>query len=403
MNEGAEAVFQSWKRSPDPAFSRPWPFRSAPRDDELLSSWFLRTAHALELKPYALAHMTWRSTPPLLTRDIDNMADPRIVGGMAVKTCTSVERAWATTLAAYEGYLTNHYVAGGRNAWVLPVGVRNRLRRRAGLQFCPACLAETGYYRRVWRLGFVTCCPAHACRLHDHCPGCGAALEPHRSRALHICARCGADLSRATIVPGSKRVLWLQRQALTTLRQGWGHLGKTDIGWSHIYFEALRIIAKALAVGQRAVALRLSVARRFGGDPSPFHFDSLREIELLDVAERDRLFDLAAAVVRGWPHRLVAACKDARVWRSWFIRDCDQPPFVIAQIADEYLTLGSYKPDAAEVAAAFTYLRHIQPSANKKALRRLVGDCQAVDKVFSQGIQNPVRRRSLKQNRTSDL
>lgn len=384
MIEAAERVFQSWRRSPDPAFSRPWPFCPAPRDDELLSSWFLRTAHGLELKPYALAHMTWHSTPPLLTRDIDNMADPRIVGGMAAKTRTSVGRAWATTLAAYDGNLTTHYLAGGRNAWILPVGVRHRMRRRAGLQFCPACLAEAGYFRRVWRLGFVTCCPTHACRLHDHCPGCGSTLEPHRSRALHICSHCGADLRRAPLILATKRVLWLQRQTLTTLRRGWGHLGKSKIGWSHIYFEVLRIVAKALAVGQRALALRLSVARRFGGDPSPFHFDNLREIELLDVAERYRLFELVAAVVREWPHRLVDACKDARVWRSWFIRDCDQPPFLIAQIADEHLTLGFYKPDAAEIAAALAYLRRARPSASKKALQRLVGDCQAVNEVFSQ-------------------
>lgn len=273
MREQAEAVCNSWKMSRDPTVSHPWAYRPSPYDDELLSSWFLRTAYGLELKPFALAHMTWSAHPPVLTRDIDNMADPRVVGGMAAKTCVPVERAWATTLAAYNGYLTNHYVAGGRNAWILPLGVRHRLRKRSGLQFCPVCLTDMPYFRRQWRLGFVTCCSAHECRLNDCCPDCGAALEPHRSAALHICARCKSDLRKAPSIPVKRRVLKLQQQTLQTLERGWGRLGATIFNWSHLYFEVLRIIAKLLAVGQRAGSLRHSVARRFGGDPAPFGFE----------------------------------------------------------------------------------------------------------------------------------
>jgi len=380
MIEAIRTVVELWKGSADPAVAKPWPFRPAPRDDELLSSWFLRVAHGLELKPFALAHMTWHSTPPLLTRDIDNMADARVVGGMAAKTGTDAERAWSTTLAAYDGYLTSHYLTGGRNAWILPVGVRHRLRKRAGLQFCPACLSETDYFRRIWRLGFVTCCPIHGYRLLDHCHACGATLEPHRSQALHVCARCEADLREAPVIPGGQRVLRLQRQALTTLQRGWGVLGKTHLAWSHLYFDALRIVAKALAVGQRSDTLRRLVARKFGGDPAPFEFDSLREIEMLDVSARYRLIDLVAAILQNWPWRLVETCQEARVWRSWLARDCD-PPFLISQILDEHLTQESYSPDTAEVAAALAHLQHLHVHPSKRELRRLVGDCDAIDEL----------------------
>ena len=226
MIEEVEAVFRAWKESPDLTKSRPWPFRPQPRPDELLSSWFLRAAYGLKLKPYTLAHMTWRSTPPLLTRDIDNLADPRVVGGMSAKADTPVQSAWETTLAAFDGRLVDNYAPGGRNSWILQLGVRHRIRALAGLQYCPICLGEAAYFKRAWRLGFVTSCPAHGVKLLDRCTSCGATVEPHRSPALWICARCGADLRGGQASKASRRVIELQMRATAVLARGWGHLGE---------------------------------------------------------------------------------------------------------------------------------------------------------------------------------
>jgi hypothetical protein len=377
-----ETVFQTWKQSLDPARSRPWPYCPAPRPDELLSSWFLRIAHGLRIKPYTLAHMTWRSTPPLLTRDIDNFADPRIVGVMAAKTLTPIERAWSTTLAAYDGSLVDHYVPGGRNDWVLQLGVRHRIRNLAGLQYCPGCLGEVGYFRRTWRLGFVTCCPAHARRLLDRCDSCGATLEPHRAPTLHVCSRCGCDLRQAIAPAASPRVLELQTRTLSILERGWGHLGTSIFNWSHLYFDSLRIIAKALAFGSRSEAFRKAVVRRYGGDPSPYPYAKGRSLEHLGVADRHRLMDLVAAVLKRWPDRLVETCKEARVWRSWLLRDELNPPYAVERVVADHLSLGFYQPSDAEITAALAYLRNTGTTVTREKLRRWVGDCQAVTAIF---------------------
>ncbi len=78
----------------------PWPFRGRPKTDELFSSWFLRAAHAMEIKPYALGHISWRSTPPPLTRDIDGSADERVLTVMSRATVTPMTECRRTLLSS---------------------------------------------------------------------------------------------------------------------------------------------------------------------------------------------------------------------------------------------------------------------------------------------------------------
>ena len=395
-----EAIFRSWKESPDPAKSRPWPYRPQPRPDELLSSWFLRIAHGLRLKPYTLAHTTWRSTPPLLTRDIDNFADPRVVGVMAVKADVTIKRAWETTLASFDGLLVERYVVGGRNPWVLSLGVRHRARNLAGLQYCPRCLEQSAYFRRAWRVGFVTCCPVHVLRLLDRCHACGATIEPHRSPALQTCSRCNADLRQGEPPEASRRVLELQTRALAVLSRGWGRLGASIFSWSHLYFETLRIVAKAIAYGSRSDALRRVVARRFGGDPSPFPG---RTLEHLGVADRYRLIDLVAPLLKEWPVRLTEACREARMWRSWIVHDEPCPPYVLASLIDEHLTVGSYKPSEDEIRAALRYMHSLDERVTKVGLRQLIGDCDAAALIFKEEAVERFARFATQARRWQDI
>lgn len=100
-----------------PGDYRPWPFRGRPKPDELFSSWFLRAAHAMMMKPYALGHISWHSTPPPLTRDIDGSADDRVVMVMARATVTPLARGRQTLLASYEGSLFEKHQPLGRTTY----------------------------------------------------------------------------------------------------------------------------------------------------------------------------------------------------------------------------------------------------------------------------------------------
>jgi len=71
------------------------------------------------------------------------------------------------------------------------------------LQFCPACLAEDAvpYFRRSWRLAFVTLCARHGRRLLDRCAACRAPLRFElislEAASLAVCYRCASDLRAA--------------------------------------------------------------------------------------------------------------------------------------------------------------------------------------------------------------
>ena len=59
---------------------------------------------------------------------------------------------------------------------------------------CVKCLAQSGYFRRVWDCSLVTACPIHECLLVDTCPKCNRRLKAIRNR-LSVCG-CGCDWSQ---------------------------------------------------------------------------------------------------------------------------------------------------------------------------------------------------------------
>lgn len=85
-------------------------------------------------------------------------------------------------------------------------------RRRAGpflnrtlafhLRYCPQCLAESLYYRLVWRFKLLQGCPHHGCRFLEVCPGCGEAIPLFSAPFdLSKCPHCKADLLHTEVRP----------------------------------------------------------------------------------------------------------------------------------------------------------------------------------------------------------
>lgn len=74
-------------------------------------------------------------------------------------------------------------------------------------KICPPCLKESAYYRRVWDLKLITCCPFHKCLLVDECPGCTKRIKWHRAT---VCScPCGFTLSDIRTTPVNNEVLSL--------------------------------------------------------------------------------------------------------------------------------------------------------------------------------------------------
>ena len=61
--------------------------------------------------------------------------------------------------------------------------------------FCPLCLKEEAYWRKLWSLHIYHACTKHGCRLLNSCSHCGSILGTKRS-CLYKCANCDFDLRR---------------------------------------------------------------------------------------------------------------------------------------------------------------------------------------------------------------
>lgn len=332
------------------------------------------------MKPYALGHIAWRSTPPPLTRDIDGIADDRILAILSASTLTPIEQCRATTLGSYEGVLFESHQPLSRTAWIMPLGVRARTRLSPGLQYCPACMERAPYYRRLWRVSWATTCVEHELRLLDRCSHCASILAPFRARGF-ACFSCGTALADGQRLPAGEMVLRFQLRQEAILAQGWGELGASHFPYSIQYFQTIRHVTRSLALGTRAESFRTMAAKLWGGDPSPYD-DEKRDIDLLTVTDRHRLFDLVARLLEDWPERFVSTAKAASLWQSWALRDDDRPPFAYALMVADRLALPHYSPSRAEVQSAADYLRRRSSSYTKLALKKLVGDSIHIQQIF---------------------
>ena len=142
------------------------PHHVKPQTDELLSSWLARLSLAHGLESRTFCRILWPAKP-IWTGDIDRRATPEMLSILAQKTATSRSQVLATTLSAYEGTLWEDGESYRSRHWLLMGAIQGQRRDRPGLQYCPQCLRAdaTPYFRRCWRLGFVTVCTDHHCYL----------------------------------------------------------------------------------------------------------------------------------------------------------------------------------------------------------------------------------------------
>lgn len=352
-------------------------FRPPPLPDELLSSWMHRTGSGMFFRPYAFVHTYWQSVPPVLSRDIDLMADPRVVRGMAFGTSTEAYDAFRTTIPSFAGWLYDGRTTRGLVPWVLPVGVRNRERKLPGQQFCPLCLAADAqpYLRRKWRLALASVCTQHRVQLLDRCQNCYCALAIFRSPEIYACWNCHSDLREAVTVTAGQPALDFDKIATKALTLGWAQLGSSVFHYSPAYFVVLRQLGRTIISGPRSQALRSVLASPAAVSDEPFAFEGGRsEVEFLCSSERHRMHAMILELLSDWPHAYVAAMSKARMWHSWALRDLDAVPFALVQVVDQNLRLGSYTPPLAEVKAAAAYLAARGATVGYRGMRRLLGE-----------------------------
>lgn len=177
-----------------------WPAFVIIKDNELISSWFIRLAYAhnldIEFFKYFWTHFD--------LEDVDLCISEFAINQIALYT--TVSEALIRN-ASFE-YYYNEYLK-----WLLPVKDINRTKNRFGLMVCPNCLendGDTPYHRKLWRMGFAFLCLECQCYLIDRCPSCKSPLSVfnHKVMArsedmvlpLNLCFSCRFDLRKSILI-----------------------------------------------------------------------------------------------------------------------------------------------------------------------------------------------------------
>jgi hypothetical protein len=237
--------------------SQLWPIHLKPRQGELLSSWMIRLAHGHGYKTEKMCGMLFGRQHAIWCRDIDKLAPDWVLSKMSLITGTPLERAVQSTLPSYAGLVAEEINSNGNSSWIVPANVYHRQRTRPGLMYCPICLKtdEVPFFRRIWRLAFVTTCSIHGVNLLDACPECGAAVIPHRvdigpdavlprDRSLIRCWKCGHDLRTASTGSCSPFLLTFTKQLQEIVGNGFATIGDNLGLHSVLYFAGLRVVVR---------------------------------------------------------------------------------------------------------------------------------------------------------------
>jgi hypothetical protein len=303
-------------------------------DDELLSFWIMRTAHANRIKLQTFTTLGLGREATLWNRDIDRLASDALLGALSAQTGSSVDELRGGMLSAYEGLLFERHNALGNTKWILPLGIYHRKRKGKGVQFCPLCLFDDPipYFRRSWRLALSTICATHGTMLHDRCPCCGAPVVYFRNDlgrrsdyrlGDHVsCWQCGSDLRRAPAYgpfgPDGKCIAAL-RSLVAFFDFGWWFHGSTTVSYGHLYFDALHHLVTFLSSARGRQLLEF-MERETGWRAVIGDEVAQVRFEQRPVGVRHQLLVSALWLLDDWPTRFVRAAKVAGLSQSRILR-----------------------------------------------------------------------------------
>lgn len=160
----------------------------------------------------------------------DNLEHPRQPATFALLAaltgCTPQELAAASSHCFAQSFILNSqatapiHLADGTALRCLPSHTRARyLWPTQYAQFCPYCLQEAVYHRRIWLLRDVCGCVKHHCLLVNHCEDCGASVAIQDVAWGH-CPQCNAPLTQMTTAAPPLSPLGLLAQQI--LQAWWG-------------------------------------------------------------------------------------------------------------------------------------------------------------------------------------
>ncbi|WP_293914108.1 TniQ family protein [Deinococcus sp.] len=311
------------------------PMRPRPEPQELLSSWLFRLAQANSQKLHSLSRLIFGERQ-LWNRDIDSMAGDEVLAALERATGVNADVLRLHTLPSLEGRVYAHHTANSSTPWVLHLGIYHRTRRHCGLQYCPQCLGERPAYLLPWRLSISVVCPVHGCVLHAACPACGVPVVPHRvDMAAHLsksfptrfphtrCHACEVALASApTVAAPAAVVAWQAVIHAAIAGDGWVQVQGVGAVPLTEYLVVARLWLTLLTFGRRAERLRTLLGMPVLAQSEP----RVRSFDVLDVRTRLAAIEHLITLFDGWPERVTAWSRAARLRRTILLQDMQAPP-----------------------------------------------------------------------------
>lgn len=342
------------------------PVHPQPLPGELFSSWVHRVARANGQNVFSLCYLL---APEMKNTyyNCDYVVDEGVVFKFAKVLRASREKAYRTTLESFAGYLFEQATPKAHiKTCILQTGIKRYDDVRFNLQFCPACLSEgCPYFRKKWRISWLTVCTEHACQLHDRCPECNFPVrplkndvgQPHKMPFLGKiteCFQCGFELKDSTAKRANLEVLsdayWYE-EALNL-----GYISLTERTWIYSFslFSVLRHLIYLIGSGSSK-----------GGNPDTmpheFRYNAMRELR---------------GVFRDWPNRLIELCNRRGIKYYHFTNMTKRKP-LLPYWLDAAIRPRMYKPKLGptkeSVAAAIAYLRTHEIRTSLLQVNRILG------------------------------
>jgi len=273
-----------------------WPHPPTPGPDELLSSFLVRVALRYGMSPTRFCALHFPQLN-VWNRDIDRSATDEFLQSIATKSGLPLALVSALTMRDFIQHISPEHPPNHRRMatqrWVNVVSHYHRICRGYGLQYCPACLTESGYYRRTWRISYWTTCPLHHTPLADNCPACGSPIMPHRHHiSLLRCHRCGCHLQQQATACSptaheSSSVRALAERFQLACDSGFDSQTSTRLS-SDVFLAGSHFLLRLACLWDRKNASKLPHVRA-------------SEMEHCRVVERERRLVLLTELLQDWP------------------------------------------------------------------------------------------------------
>lgn len=169
-----------------------FPFCPSPEDNESLSSWMTRIAHA----NFISTNKWLEDMGSYSKKDIDNFFPKKILWEIHIRTGMAISQIKSYSLANELKYIAI-VLQECRSFYTTEIDL---LEDTTIVKYCPLCFQEdeNPYFRKEWKWRFIQICQKHWCILQRNCPKCNLPINIFKlkwQQTIKSCPECGFDLS----------------------------------------------------------------------------------------------------------------------------------------------------------------------------------------------------------------